>query len=917
MIRKLWILSTFAFLIALIGCSSQENSPVINSLKDIENRPELTVPNLWGVWDININPLTGEVEQVPVRGAEFTINTNKFLQPPTALQNLLSIQLDPLTSFPTGYVVLNVNVQHPFPGLAKFSGFDVRGIVMGDGSIQGIAESSILFGGAEGIEILNSDGMTRWFNASEFTSYETIFGFTKGKMGFNTTNFSATVNDYKYFCDGLDPEGDLLAFFDDPTCPNPRGLSSVTSTNTRRYELQFPLPGGTPSYKFQYAIIASWHTPTVNPPVNIPDDFPVEANCAEPYLVHVLDQSDMYYEDELNKGGTLRLLVRVFDHQGAESPNGVSDEISAIRIETQNGLIDSGDLAEFEGAGLTAAYLSCDNISATWLLEVSNVNPSGQGEFPVFLTIESADVSGYDPGFPGFIFPGAPLAIYLRSLVSVGPGVQSESPVAVAEIVNPLNPCVGDPVEFDASGSYDPDGGSIVSYEWDFDGDGTYGDAYDSGTDINPTITFSEQGTQEVDLLVTDDEAETDTLDTPLNVTVGGITWVDNDADPGLADGSFEHPWPTIGEGILNVDTACGDGWIKVMEGEYGEKVTMVPDILLEGVGDPAPLISSDDASAIPLVNMTSADNATITHFRLQPANSVSGVYIDFAADVTVDDIEFVDVPDGNSCSYGVYASSWSTSGVVINDVRVDGYHKNMDGFIYAGGEGVQVTNNVLLNITYMSACSMSPIIVSDAGSTGLVAKNVVGHITFSEAFDDIDWVHGVEIDGSPGLTVRNNLVFDVDNILAEGWTWGIGADYASGMVFEHNTVTTVNGPLWIYGFDVTHYNQDPVGVIHRSNIVSNLYTQGAMNWRWGYLGYWDDAVPGLPVDYSCAFNVGNPFRDQVIQGVGFVNTDPMFMDPGNDDFRVSAGSNCSGTAHDGTDMGAYGGTDPLTWLPD
>jgi hypothetical protein len=42
---------------------------------------------------------------------------------------------------------------------------------------------------------------------------------------------------------------------------------------------------------------------------------------------------------------------------------------------------------------------------------------------------------------------------------------------------------------FDASGSYDPQGGTLA-FEWDFDNDGVFGDPYDSGTDEQPIKVF-------------------------------------------------------------------------------------------------------------------------------------------------------------------------------------------------------------------------------------------------------------------------------------------------------------------------------------------------------------------------------------------------------------------------------------------
>ncbi|MCK5037650.1 MAG: tandem-95 repeat protein [Thermoplasmata archaeon] len=45
----------------------------------------------------------------------------------------------------------------------------------------------------------------------------------------------------------------------------------------------------------------------------------------------------------------------------------------------------------------------------------------------------------------------------------------------------------GDQVILDGSGSYDPDGDTIISYAWDLDNDG----AYDDATGVNPTVTWA------------------------------------------------------------------------------------------------------------------------------------------------------------------------------------------------------------------------------------------------------------------------------------------------------------------------------------------------------------------------------------------------------------------------------------------
>jgi PKD repeat protein len=55
-------------------------------------------------------------------------------------------------------------------------------------------------------------------------------------------------------------------------------------------------------------------------------------------------------------------------------------------------------------------------------------------------------------------------------------------------------------VQFDGTGSYDPDAGDTISYSWDLNGDGTFGDS----TSPTPTYTYTEPGSYAARLRVTD-----------------------------------------------------------------------------------------------------------------------------------------------------------------------------------------------------------------------------------------------------------------------------------------------------------------------------------------------------------------------------------------------------------------------------
>lgn len=77
----------------------------------------------------------------------------------------------------------------------------------------------------------------------------------------------------------------------------------------------------------------------------------------------------------------------------------------------------------------------------------------------------------------------------------------------VASFTQPTNPVIGEEITFDASASYDPDGGplgnpdGIVTYHWDFDGEP------DNGVKVSHS--FPEAKTYTVTLIVTDDEGQT------------------------------------------------------------------------------------------------------------------------------------------------------------------------------------------------------------------------------------------------------------------------------------------------------------------------------------------------------------------------------------------------------------------------
>ena len=90
----------------------------------------------------------------------------------------------------------------------------------------------------------------------------------------------------------------------------------------------------------------------------------------------------------------------------------------------------------------------------------------------------------------------------------------NQPPIAVAT-ASPTSGAAPLTVNFDGSGSSDPDGNPIT-YSWDLNGDGVYGDS----TVVKPTFTYSTAGTYVVRLKVTDSNGAS-TISSPITIDAG------------------------------------------------------------------------------------------------------------------------------------------------------------------------------------------------------------------------------------------------------------------------------------------------------------------------------------------------------------------------------------------------------------
>jgi glucose/arabinose dehydrogenase len=91
----------------------------------------------------------------------------------------------------------------------------------------------------------------------------------------------------------------------------------------------------------------------------------------------------------------------------------------------------------------------------------------------------------------------------------------ANNPPSAVATANPTSGPAPLTVQFNGSGSSDPDGDAL-SYSWDLNGDGTYGDS----TAANPSFTYASAGTYAVRLRVTDARGAS-SVSAPVTITVG------------------------------------------------------------------------------------------------------------------------------------------------------------------------------------------------------------------------------------------------------------------------------------------------------------------------------------------------------------------------------------------------------------
>ncbi len=312
--------------------------------KDFNSNGNRTI---WGYWTIRIDPESETIEIVPDRGAGSHFNVVRLLEVDPCTDCL---SIGNVSWLPGNIVQCDFQIRHPFPGLIKFTGFDVRGVLVTDGDTLFPESNRFVSLDGSNPRLMEPDGYTTLFNPVEFppgSSPWPILEYIPGKMSFGD-DFTGTLNPYMAFCKD-----------------NPRRMFEAGATETVTINLKYP----SAPFEFGYVVDASWiKVDNVIDPVT---DFPPEANCLEPYGL----EFQMSTELTNVPGDTALIQIEIFDHQGIDTVSTVSIECPSL----------------FDGE----VYLDYSSQSGddSWLFEgiITNENGASVGSYPALVRAESLE----------------------------------------------------------------------------------------------------------------------------------------------------------------------------------------------------------------------------------------------------------------------------------------------------------------------------------------------------------------------------------------------------------------------------------------------------------------------------------------------------------------------------------------------
>jgi len=384
--------------------------------------------------------------------------------------------------------------------------------------------------------------------------------------------------------------------------------------------------------------------------------------------------------------------------------------------------------------------------------------------------------------------------------------------------------------------------------------------------------------------------------------------FVDDSNTTGVEDGTMAHPYNTIQEGI-DASTLLDDYevWVDDSGNPYVEYVEMASDVVLKSVnwdtsdGSNRAVIDGGDDADTWSVSFVDCENAWIEGFEItfagendpSPLPGSRMLQVDGGNNNTVIDCYFEGLTDSYLASaiYAVHTDDLTISNCRFSDIDKKTLDTGCTYFYIIDVDvcpGIMIKNNVFTDIRSSSdGIGKYFSMIRIEGTNGITVKNNLLHHVVLHAPNDVLMGYMAYFDGCSNITTLNNTVDYID-------------------------ITDAFFIQQVFCF----WYQACSDVDFTNNIITRVYSNGFPP----VLGRGVDSHDGdiVTLDYTDIYDTVLAYNGDVVEGTGYIEVDPGYIDPDNGEYDVGPSSLCQNGDPDildwddggsgGSRMGCYGG---------
>jgi hypothetical protein len=363
--------------------------------------------------------------------------------------------------------------------------------------------------------------------------------------------------------------------------------------------------------------------------------------------------------------------------------------------------------------------------------------------------------------------------------------------------------------------------------------------------------------------------------------------YVDDSNTSGVEDGTREHPYNTIQEGVDN----CPEEWeVRVDDSgvSYEETVNMLDNVHVRGLnwdssdgGARASIDPPDEVENAFCFIANGVGNFTIETFNCYPGGPITSydvnyfIMCDGCNDVTVRDCLFTGVTD-----FGVILCFFeNTNNIVVEYCRFDDFDRLVDE------DGMTFVYPVI--ILDCDTCTVRNCSFSDFRETEDEGSK---HIT------------AIHVENTPNPTIHNNAVFSIVPLAAVGYMGavlleGIHVENCENAVVFNNTVSMMDSSnaFWINQCFAFMFNASENGTFY-NNIATHLFSSGQAPGGIPLARGVQSYLYELPCDYTCTFDIKVPsgegahYFQEATPRTGCIDVEPGYIDQASENFDIMYG---------------------------